>query len=116
MRAQAERDAGVPDVPMPSDARQPFDLPLAHLGYRNLRIEPRSGYVSWRAVDADTGERLHAAALKEMLRWVASQVPRMLAARNFSGLAGPIPTFLAPLQAPCAPPTCRRHRRQGRTP
>lgn len=58
MRAQAERDDGVPDVPMPSDARQPFDLPLAHLGYRDLRIEPRSGYVSWRAVDADTGERL----------------------------------------------------------
>ena len=87
MRAQAERDDGVPDVPMPSDPRQPFDLPLAHIGYRNLRIEPRSGYVSWRAVDADTGERLHAAALKEMLRWVAGQVPRMLAARNFSGLA-----------------------------
>lgn len=82
-RAAAERDAGIPDIPLPADVRQPFDLPFSRLGYRNLRIEPRSGYVSWRAVDADTGETLHAAALKELLRWVAAQVPRMLAERNY---------------------------------
>lgn len=58
-------------------------MALAAAGYRDLRIEPRLGYVAWRAVDADTGEVLHCAALKELLRWVAKQVPRMLAARHW---------------------------------
>jgi hypothetical protein len=58
-------------------------LPLSALGYRDLRMEPRLGYVAWRAVDVETGEPLHCAASKEMLRWLAVQVPRMLAARNY---------------------------------
>ena len=45
-RAEAERAAGIPDEPMPTDVRQPFTLPLEHLGYRDLRIEPRLGYVA----------------------------------------------------------------------
>ena len=57
-------------------------MSLRSAGFRDLRIEPRRGYVAWRAVDAATGEVLHCAALKELLRWVASQVPRMLAFRN----------------------------------
>jgi hypothetical protein len=48
-----------------------------------LHIEPRIGYVAWRAVDAQTGDVVHCAALKELLRWIAGQVPRMLAVRNF---------------------------------
>ena len=82
LRADAERDAGIPDR-TPQDNRAPFALPLKACGYRDLRIEPRLGYVAWRAVDAETGEVLHCAALKELLRWTASQVPRMLAARNY---------------------------------
>ena len=82
IRAQAERDAGIPDEPLPADFRQPFALPLANAGYRDLWIEPRLGYVAWRATDEKTGEVLHCAALKELLRWIASQVPRMIAARN----------------------------------
>ncbi len=82
-RAQSERDAGIPDRPLIDDCRLPFDLPLRHAGWLDLRIEPRLGYVSWRAVDAETGEVLHCAAIKELLRWIARQVPRMLAARNF---------------------------------
>ena len=82
LRADAERDAGIPDR-APADNRQPFALPLKACGYRDLRIEPRIGYVSWRAIDADTGEALHCAALKELLRWIAGEVPRMLAARNY---------------------------------
>ena len=81
-RAQAERDEGIPDAPPIEDAREAFVMSLRSAGFRDLRIEPRRGYVAWRAVDAATGEVLHCAALKELLRWVASQVPRMLAFRN----------------------------------
>jgi hypothetical protein len=81
--AQAERDAGIPDLPMPADFRQPFLLPLKAAGWRDLHIEPRIGYVSWRVLDAETGEVLHCAALKELLRWIARKVPRLRSARNF---------------------------------
>lgn len=82
-KAQAERDAGIPDEPMPDEFRRPFPLPLKSAGYRDLHIEPRLGYVSWRALDAETGEVLHCAAIKELLRWIARRVPRMQAARNY---------------------------------
>lgn len=66
-----------------TDSRKPFTLPLSGFGWRDVVIEPRLGYVGWRAVDAETREVLHCAASKELLRWIARQVPRMLAARNF---------------------------------
>ena len=83
--ANAERDAGVPDRTA-SDNRQPFDLDLRQAGGRNLHIEPRLGYVAWRAVDADSGVVLYCAALKELLHKIADDLPRMLAARNFEGM------------------------------
>lgn len=82
-RAQAERDSGIPDREPVVDAREPFDLPLKSAGFRDLHIEPRLGYVAWRAMDKDTGEVVRCAALKELLRWAAASTPRMLAARNF---------------------------------
>jgi len=82
-RANAERAEGIGDRPAPGDCRQPFALPLAHLGWRDVLIEPVAGRIAWRARDAETGEAVHAASLKEMLRWVAGQVPRMLASRHF---------------------------------
>lgn len=82
-RAQAEREDGIHDAQAPADFRAPFPLPLKAAGWKDLHIEPRLGYVSWRALDAETGEVLHCAAIKELLRWAAAQVPRMLAARNF---------------------------------
>jgi hypothetical protein len=82
-KAQAERDAGIPDLPLDDDIRRPFLMPLAHIGYRDLWIEPRIGFVSWLATDVQTGEVVHCAALKELLRLIAASVPRMLAARNF---------------------------------
>ena len=82
-RAQWERDSGIPDREPMTDARQPFALDLKAFGFRSLRIEPRIGYVAWRALDADTGEVLHVAALKELLHWIADKVPRMLAMRNY---------------------------------
>lgn len=81
--AQAERDDGIPDLPMPSDLRQPFFLPLAPLGFKDLHVEPRRGYVSWRAIDVKTGLVVRCAALKELFRWIAKQLPKMLAKRNF---------------------------------
>ena len=83
-RAQAERDDGIPDRLPVTDARQPIELDLTSWGGPRLRIEPRLGYVAGRAIDEDSGEVLHVAALKEMLRWIAArQVPRRLGARNF---------------------------------
>lgn len=76
--AQAERDAGIPDEPLYAEFREPFDMPLKCVGFRDLRLEPRLGYVAWRAIDADTGEVVHTAALKELLRWIAGKVPRMM--------------------------------------
>jgi len=81
-RAQAEREAGTPDR-VPADCRQPFDLRLKSAGYLDLRIEPRRGYVAWRAVDMETEIVVHCAALKQLLHWIADRVPRMLAERNF---------------------------------
>lgn len=82
--AQDERDAGIPDRPEDIDRRQPFDLPLASAGYLNLRIEPRLGYVAWRAVDIGTGEVVACAALKALLREIAGRIHRQLGARNFA--------------------------------
>ena len=82
-RAQWERDDGIPDRPPMTDARQPFRLELKAAGFHDLRIEPRLGYVAWRAIDAESGDVLHCAALKELLHWIADQLPRMLAMRNY---------------------------------
>lgn len=82
VRAQDERDAGIPDEPIIEDCRQPFDMPLSALGWRDVTLEPRRGYIAWRCVDTASGEVLHCAASKELLRWIAAQLPRTLAARN----------------------------------
>ena len=83
-RADDERAAGIPDRG-PTDLRQPVTLALSALGWRDVRLEPRLGYVAWRCVAVDTGEVLHCAAAKEMMRWIAGQLPRMLGARNYVG-------------------------------
>ena len=82
-RAQWEREDGIPDRETVTDTRQPFALDLKAAGFHDLRIEPRLGYVAWRAVDVDSGKVLHSAALKELLHWVADQLPRMLSMRNY---------------------------------
>ena len=82
-RADAEREAGIPDRTA-EDARQPFPLMLKAAGYRDLQIEPRRGFIAWRAVDQDTGAVVDCAALKTLLRNIANKLPRMVAARRFS--------------------------------
>ena len=80
--AEQERQDGIPDVVI-EDGRTSFPLLLKDAGFHDMRIEPRIGYVAWRAVDMETGAVLHHAALKELLHWIADRVPRMLALRNF---------------------------------
>jgi hypothetical protein len=82
-RADDERAAGIPDRAF-EDLRQPITLELASAGYRNLRIVPRPGYISWRSYDADTDEPIECAALKELLHRIADRLPRQLGARNFA--------------------------------
>lgn len=81
-KADDERADGIPDREPLTDFRQPFCLPFRHLGWRDVRIEPRLGYIAWRCVDADTGEVIACKALGEMLRWIAGEVPRQLGIRN----------------------------------
>jgi hypothetical protein len=76
-RAQAERDAGIPDREPYTDTREPIQLDLTSAGGQKLLLEPRLGYVSWRARDVDTGLVLHCAALKELLHRIAEDLPRM---------------------------------------
>ena len=84
VRADAERKAGIPDRDPPTDSRLPFDLNFAHLGWRDVHLEPRLGYVAWRCVDEATGEVLACKALGELLRWIAAQVPRQMGRRNLN--------------------------------
>ena len=44
-------------------------------------LEPRRGYVAWRARDVDSGDVVHIAALKELLHRIADDLPRMLSLR-----------------------------------
>lgn len=83
-RAQAERDAGIPDRPMQGDRRQPITLDLRSYGGQLLRIEPRIGYVACRLVDDETGEVLRCQAIKELLHRIADDLPRVLGWRNFA--------------------------------
>jgi hypothetical protein len=79
-RAQQERDDGIPDRPLLTDSRDTFPLPLKARGWRDVEIEPRLGYLTkWRAVDSETREVLHSAALKELLHWCADRLPRVRA-------------------------------------
>jgi len=75
-RAQAERDAGIHDRD-DADCRQPIALDLSSVGGRCLTLEPRRGYVAYRARDVATGEVVAAGALKALLHSIADELPRM---------------------------------------
>ncbi len=80
-RAQAERDAGIPDREPIIDTRQCIDIDLTSHGGPRLRIEPRVGYVSCRMVNLDTGS-VECAALKTLLHTLADNLPRRMGMRN----------------------------------
>jgi len=79
-RAQAERDAGIPDRAPDRDQRQPITLDLCSYGGGMLTIEPRIGYISVRVMQ--DGAVVHCAAMKQALHWIADQLPRTMGARN----------------------------------
>ena len=81
-RAEAERQAGIPDRQPIEDLRQPIALDLRTWGGRHLRIEPRQGYISARAIDAATGDVVECAALKTLLHRIADSLPRRLSLRR----------------------------------
>lgn len=82
-RAQAERDEGIPDRPPQVEWRSACTLDLRGAGGPLLTLEPRAGYVSWRAVD-EAGAVVDCAAIKTLLHRLADELPRELAARRLS--------------------------------
>lgn len=82
VRAQAERDAGIPDREPISDLRDALELDLRTHGGPRLLIEPRVGYVAVRVLDADSGRLIECAALKTALHNIAARLPRRLGLRN----------------------------------
>jgi hypothetical protein len=80
-RAQAERDAGIPDREPLTDARQRITLDLRSYGGERLHIEPRMGYIACRLLD-DAGTVKDCAALKTLLHRVADGLPRTMGVRS----------------------------------
>jgi hypothetical protein len=81
-KADDERAAGIPDRLPFEDCRQPITLDLTSYGGKRIRIEPRMGYVSCRAVDDDTGRVLHCAAMKTLLHTLADELAPMMSPRR----------------------------------
>lgn len=81
-RAQAERDAGIPDRPALFDVREPLYLDLTSYGGSRLRIEPRIGYIAVRVIDETDGKVVLCAALKTALHRIADLLPRTVGYRN----------------------------------
>ena len=83
-RAQAERDAGIPDRPMYTEWRRPIEIDLTGAGGRRLFLQPRPGFVSWHLLDFDTGDVIARAALKTLLHRIADELPRTTGMRAAS--------------------------------
>ena len=80
-RTAAQYAEGIPDRAPDTDMRSPIRFDLASEGYRDVIVEPRIGYVSWRMLDAQTGKCIECAALKTLLHRLADRLPRTLGAR-----------------------------------
>lgn len=78
--AQAERDAGIPDMPMPVDVREAIQLDLRPAGGDLWVIEPVPGKIAWRA-KSHRGE-VRRAAFKTLLHDLADALPKTLGERN----------------------------------
>jgi len=82
-RADAERAAGIEDLPLLSDDRDVLPLDLRNHGGENWQIEPRLGYASCRLRNVETGEVAMVGTMKQVFRFLSRQQPHMLGARNF---------------------------------
>jgi len=74
-KAQAERDAGIPDR-VDADFRTACMVDLRGCGGPMLTLEPRHGYHAWRMVE--DGTVIDCAALKTLLHRVADELPPTL--------------------------------------
>ena len=79
-RAQAERDAGIPDRPAETDVRETLYLDLTTWGGPYLRIQPRPMHISARVTDMET-QSVQQVAIKTLLHRIADQLPRTLGRR-----------------------------------
>ena len=83
-RAQADRDAGIPDrEPIP--LRPSWELDLRAVGGPWWRCEPRAGYIADRVYDQATGELVMCAPPKTILRAATAMVARRLGERAAGG-------------------------------
>lgn len=78
-KAQAERDAGIPDR-VDADFRTACMVDLRGCGGPLLTLEPRRGYHAWRMVV--DGTVTDCAALKTLLHRIASSLPCTLGLRQ----------------------------------
>lgn len=78
-KAQAERDAGIPDR-VDADFRTACMVDLRGAGGPLLTLEPRRGYHAWRMVE--DGKVKDCAALKTLLHRIADDLPRTIAPRS----------------------------------
>lgn len=74
-RAQAERDAGIPDRQPEVDGRSVRYLDLRDYGGPLVRAEPRLGYCSCRFFDDETGELLACCTMKQALIELSRKLP-----------------------------------------
>jgi hypothetical protein len=79
-RAQAERDAGIPD--REPDQRTTWWLDLRPIGGPHWRCEPRIGYVSYRVYAEPDGERVMCGPPKAIMARASGSLARPMAMRN----------------------------------
>jgi hypothetical protein len=82
-RADDERAAGIPDLPILEDCRDVLPLDLRKHGGGELQIEPRLGYASCRLRNVATGEVVMVGTLKQVFRYLSRQIPHTAGARNY---------------------------------
>jgi len=79
-RAQARRDAGIPDRPALVSLPQ-ITLDLRGCGGPHWRAEHKPGTCQWRVYEASTGERVMAGRIGGVISAAHKQTPAMLAER-----------------------------------
>ena len=79
-RAQARRDAGIPDRPAPV-ALPPVLIDLRGAGGPYWRAEHKPGTCQWRVYDAGSGERVMCGQIGGVVSAAHKRTPRMLSER-----------------------------------
>lgn len=74
-RAQAERDAGIPD--REPDQRTTWWLDLRQVGGQWWRCEPRIGYVGYLVYSEPDGDRVMCGPPKSILAAASTRLPRV---------------------------------------